>query len=95
MNRLTLLAASALVSCVLAAGPACAETVRDYSIPAGSLRDVLNAFATQSDQQIFVPGELVAGLRSPGLRGRYAPTVALDFLLRGTGRTHPVSTATS
>ena len=85
MNRLTLLAGSAFVSCVLAAGPVWAATVRDYNIQAGSLRDVLNAFATQSDQQIFVPGDLVAGLRSPGLRGRYAPPAALDLLLRGTG----------
>lgn len=87
MNRLNLLAGSALVACVLSAGAASAQEARDYNIAAGSLRDALNAFAAQSDQQIFVPGDLVAGLRSEGLRGRHAPTAALDLLLRGSGLT--------
>ncbi len=47
----------------------------------------LEFFATQSDQQIFFSGDLVAGLRSDGLWGRYAPSDALNALLRGSGLT--------
>lgn len=86
MSRTSLLSCSALVACVLAVGTtACAQEAREFNIPAGSLGDALNLFATQSDQQIFFTGDLVAGLRTPGLRGRYAPQEALNTLLRGSG----------
>ena len=88
MNRSSLLSCSALVACVLAVSTsACAQEAREFNIPAGSLRDALNLFATQSDQQIFFSGDLVAGLRSDGLWGRYAPSDALNALLRGSGLT--------
>ncbi|SJM45840.1 Coupling protein VirD4, ATPase required for T-DNA transfer [Brevundimonas diminuta 3F5N] len=64
---------------------ACAQEAREFNIPSGSLRDGLNLFATQSDQQILFSGEAVEGLRTPGLRGRYAPSAALDRMLAGTG----------
>ena len=86
MSRSSLLSCSALVACVLAVGTtACAQEAREFNIPAGSLGDALNLFATQSDQQIFFTGDLVAGLRTPGLRGRHAPPEALNTLLRGSG----------
>ncbi|CAM3013780.1 TonB-dependent receptor [Brevundimonas diminuta] len=88
MTRFNLLTGSALAACVMAVGGlASAQDLREYNIPAGALRDALNAFAAQSDQQIFASGELVAGLRSPGLRGRHTPAAALDALLRGSGLT--------
>lgn len=88
MNRMNPLTGSALAACVLAVGhPACAQQARDFDIAAGSLRDALNSFAAQSDQQIFFAGELVAGRRSDGLRGRYRPSDALEALLRGSGLT--------
>lgn len=88
MNRMNLLTGSALVACMIAAGqPACAQAARDFDIPAGALRDALNRYATQSDQQIFFTGDLVAGRRSEGLRGRHAPAEALEILLRGSGLT--------
>jgi len=86
MNRLNLLTTSALIACVIASsGAACAQEAREFNIPPGSLRDALNTYAAQSDQQIFFSADLVAGLRSQGLRGRYAPAEALDSLLRGSG----------
>ncbi len=86
MSRFSLLSGSALVACTLAiSGTACAQEAREFNIPPGSLGDALNQFATQSDQQIFFAGDMVAGLRTPGLRGRYAPPVALNTLLRGSG----------
>ncbi|NWE53556.1 TonB-dependent receptor [Brevundimonas sp. P7753] len=88
MSRLSLLSASALTACVaVIATSACAQEARDFNIPPGSLRDALNLFATQSDQQIFFTGDQVAGLSTSGLRGRYEPTAALDRLLAGTGLT--------
>ncbi|HWQ85383.1 TonB-dependent receptor [Brevundimonas sp.] len=86
MSRFSLLSGSALAACVLAVSTtACAQTAREFDIPPGSLRDGLNLFATQSDQQILFSGDLVAGLRTEGLRGRFAPSAALDRLLAGSG----------
>ncbi|MFJ6024273.1 TonB-dependent receptor domain-containing protein [Brevundimonas sp. NPDC092305] len=86
MNRLNLLSCSALVACVAAISPsACAQEARAFNIPAGPLGDALNAYATQSDQQILFSSSLVEGLRTQGLRGRYAPADALNRLLAGTG----------
>lgn len=86
MKRLSLVSASAIAACLFAASPpACAQEARAFNIPAGSLRDALNLFAAQSDQQILFSGDLVAGRRTGGLSGVYAPPAALDRLLAGTG----------
>lgn len=86
MSRLSLMSGSALVACVATiSGPAGAETAREFNIPAGPMGEALTLFATQADQQIFYSGDLVAGIRTAGLRGRYAPSRALDALLAGTG----------
>lgn len=86
MNRLRLLSGSAIIACAISiSATACAQDTREYNIPAGALGDALNAFATQSDQQIFFAGDLVVGLRSEGLRGRHTSTAALEKLLAGTG----------
>lgn len=88
MNRLSLLSGSALVACAASISvTACAQEARDFTIPSGSLRDALNLFAAQSDQQIMFSGDVVAGLRTDGLRGRHVPTEALALLLRGSGLT--------
>lgn len=86
MNRLSLLSCSALVACVAAVGTsACAQDVREFDIPAGSLGDALQQYATQSDQQLFYSGTLVVGLQTAGLRGRISSSDALNRLLMGTG----------
>ena len=86
MSRFSLLSGSALAACVLVlSAPASAQEARAFDIPAGSLGDALNLYAAQADQQIFFSGEMVAGLRSPGLRGRFTPAEALNRLLRGSG----------
>lgn len=89
MSRLRLLSGSAIIACAISisATAACGQDIRDYNIQAGDLGDALTAFATQSDQQIFFTGEIVAGLRTDGLRGRHTQTEALEKLLRGTGLT--------
>lgn len=86
MSRLGLLSGSAIIACAISiSATACAQDTREYNIPAGALGDALNAFATQSDQQIFFAGDLVVGLQTEGLRGRHTPTAALEKLLTGTG----------
>lgn len=86
MSRLGLLSGSAIIACAISiSATACAQDTREYNIPAGALGDALNAFATQSGQQIFFAGDIVVGLRSEGLRGRHTPTAALEKLLTGTG----------
>lgn len=86
MSRLSLMSGSAFVACSLAiATSACAQAVRDFDIPAGSLRDGLNTYAIQSDLQILFPAEMVQGLTTQGLKGRHAPRVAIDMLLEGSG----------
>lgn len=87
MNRVSLLCGCALATATFAAGPAGAEAARTYAIPAGSLADALNVYASQSDRQIFFSSALVEGLSSDGLTGRYGPDAALDRLLAGTGLT--------
>ncbi|WP_426020344.1 TonB-dependent receptor domain-containing protein [Brevundimonas sp. DWR2-3-1b1] len=76
------------VLALAAAAPASAQapqSARNYEIPAGSLRDVLNAFAAASDQQLFFESRLVDGKTSPGLSGAYTSAQALSRLLDGAG----------
>lgn len=86
MSRLSLLSCSAIVACAVSiSATACAQDAREFNIPAGPLRDALNLFATQSDRQIFFSGDLVVGLRTEGLSGRFTAQDALARLLSGTG----------
>ncbi|MEQ7154259.1 TonB-dependent receptor [Brevundimonas aurifodinae] len=88
MSRIHLLSGVAAVACfAVVSTSACAQSAREFNIPAGPMRGALTAFATQSDQQIFFTSELVEGLRSPGVSGRLEPTAALDRLLQGSGLT--------
>ncbi|OOG38234.1 TonB-dependent receptor [Rhodanobacter sp. C05] len=87
MGRYLLLAA--LGSAILAiAVPVSAHTppipTRQYAIAPGSLRDALDALATQGNAQIIYAPELVAGKRAPGISGRYTLINALRLLLTGT-----------
>ncbi|WP_421729106.1 TonB-dependent receptor domain-containing protein [Brevundimonas sp.] len=88
MSRNRLLSGSAIIACIASiSAQACAQAARDFDIPPGVLAESLNAFATQSNQQIFFAGDLVAGRRADGLRGRLVPSEALNRLLRGSGLT--------
>ncbi len=88
MNRFSFVSGAALAACVMTvSAPACAQEARTFDIAAGPLGDALNQYAAQSDQQIFYSGDMVAGLRTEGLRGRYKAPAALARLLAGTGLT--------
>ena len=86
MRRYSLLSGISVAACVIAVSTAaCAQSRRAFDIPPGDLAGALRAFATQSDQQIFFAADMVAGLRSPGVRGRLSSPVALDRILAGSG----------
>lgn len=88
MSRYSLLSGIAVATCVLAVSTmASAQAVKDFDIPAGSLRSALTAFAVQSDQQILFTSALVSGQRSEGITGQFEPGEALNRLLAGTGLT--------
>lgn len=83
----SLLAGVALapVAIVAVASDAQAQAARDFAIPAGALDAALVAYARQADVQMLYTADLVAGLQTPGLSGRYAPDAALTRLLAGSG----------
>ncbi|AHV94303.1 TonB-dependent siderophore receptor [Bordetella holmesii] len=58
---------------------------RDYSIPAGSLEQVLARFAAESGVLLASPPGLTAGRSSPGLSGNFSLPTALNAILAGTG----------
>ncbi|GAA0284945.1 TonB-dependent siderophore receptor [Pseudomonas rhodesiae] len=61
------------------------EEVRTYAIPAGSLDQALNRFASASGILLSVDATLTEGKRSAGLQGRYAVGAGLERLLAGSG----------
>ncbi|MBK1615511.1 TonB-dependent siderophore receptor [Rubrivivax gelatinosus] len=83
------LALAAALACTLPLAPALLPAAQaasaDYDIPAGPLETVLNRFGREAGILLSFPSELVAGQRSPGLRGRHEVGAALELLLRGTG----------
>ena len=61
-----------------------AEEVVAFDIPAQDLDSALTALADQADLEILFTSDQVAGLRTDGLAGRYAPGDALRRLLADT-----------
>lgn len=68
-----------------ALAPAAQAASITYDIPAGPLEPALNRFGREAGILLSFSSELVAGLRSPGLRGQHEVGVALERLLQGTG----------
>ncbi|MGE4307174.1 MAG: secretin and TonB N-terminal domain-containing protein [Novosphingobium sp.] len=60
---------------------------KSFSVAAQSLDDALALFGQQAGLQISAHGDLVRGLRSPGVSGTYSTAEALSRLLTGTGLT--------
>lgn len=78
-------AALALPNAALGQPSAQAQSVRNYSIPAGPLGPALNWLGRESGALITFSPELVAGMHSPGGRGSLSVDQALAALLAGTG----------
>lgn len=69
----------------LAAESAASAAGRDYAIPAGRLSDVLARFAATAGVQLVFDPQMLAGLNSNGLQGRYSVREGFDRLLAGSG----------
>lgn len=61
------------------------EALRAYNIPAGSLDQALNQFASASGILLSVDASLTQGKRTPGLQGSYGVGSGLERLLAGSG----------
>jgi iron complex outermembrane receptor protein len=61
------------------------EPIFDFTIPAGSLSDALLQFSETSGQRVLFNADLVRGINSNGLQGRFAAQQALEKLLNGSG----------
>ena len=80
--------ASAICSLILmSAAFARAEdpTPREFDIQPQSLAAALSDFARQADQEILFAPQLVVEKNFGGIRGTYAPLIALQEMLEGTG----------
>lgn len=69
----------------LAAEPASSTASQEYAIPAGRLSDVLAQFAATSGVALSFDPQMLAGLRSNGLQGRYSVREGFDHLLASSG----------
>lgn len=69
----------------LAAEPANSAASQEYAIPAGRLSDVLAQFAATSGVALSFDPQMLAGLSSNGLQGRYSVREGFDQLLAGSG----------
>lgn len=58
---------------------------RDYSIPAGTLEEVLVQYGREAGIVLLFKPEVASGLHSNGLQGRHAVRDGLDALLAGSG----------
>jgi len=57
----------------------------DYQIGSQTLDKALISFSLKSGLQVVADGKLTAGVKSPGVSGRFLPEQALQKLLAGTG----------
>ena len=62
--------------------------VIEFAIPPQRLASALQAFAEVTNLQVSYPSEMAGDRMSPGVRGAYTPTMALEELLASTGLTY-------
>jgi iron complex outermembrane receptor protein len=74
----------ALALAVSAASATTAAEPRTFHVPAGELKQALDAYVSQSGVQLFYRVDQVRGVRSKGANGSLAPEDALARLLAGT-----------
>jgi outer membrane receptor protein involved in Fe transport len=77
--------ARVLAAAALALAPAAWAQQRTFDIPATDAASALPEYARQAGVQIVAPGEQLAGVRTPAVRGSMDAHAALRMLLVGTG----------
>jgi iron complex outermembrane receptor protein len=88
MRFVTLMAAITLSTSVAAAGNSILHKKWPTDIPPETLRLALQTVAKVQRLQLVYSADLVRGVRTPGLHGRWTTEEALGKLLRGTGLTY-------
>lgn len=83
----TLATALATTTCIIAYATPAAAQEREYNIPAGSLKQALDAFVKQSGRQVVYRADEVKSARSNGARGSFDAQDALAAILAGSGFT--------
>ena len=83
---LSALAVGCLLVCQSLAAYA-AEKKLKIDLPAGAASESLQEFAKQSRLQIIYPSDLLAGIRAPKIKGRYAPDEVFALILENTDLT--------
>ncbi len=78
----------------LATAAAADEVRKDFDIPAGEAGPALRQFATATGRETLFAAEIVRGVKTPAVKGRYTAAEALEALLAGTGLTAAVDPAT-
>lgn len=89
LATLRLLCGAAILACAAPqaaaqATQATAAQQRQYAIPAGPLDNALSALGATAGVMVAADPALTAGLRTPGLNGRYSVSEGLARLLAGT-----------
>ncbi|HVP83827.1 MAG TPA: TonB-dependent receptor [Rhizomicrobium sp.] len=82
MTRTGFLAGAAIAA--LLSAPAIAEGI---DVPAGGLKDALNAYAAQTGVHVFYAESLIKGAQTKGFKGDLPADQALSRILAGTGLT--------
>lgn len=82
-----LLAATVSLTSVAAAaqGEVRSVAVRNYTVPAGTMKGALDAWARQSGRQLVYRAADISSLRSDGVRGRFADLAALNIIIARSG----------
>lgn len=80
-------AALACGVCIVAIATPAQAQMREYRVPAGSLKAALDTYARQSGRQVIYKVDEVRRARSPGASGNISAEAALDSILSGTGFT--------
>lgn len=78
-------AALASTVCIMALATPAQAQERQFNIPAGSLKSVLDAYGRQAGRPIIYKADEVRGVRSKGYRGASTAQAALDAILANTG----------
>ena len=64
---------------------AIADSTFRFNIPAEDLGSALKALGAAANEQVLFSEEVVAGLRSPELKGEFTTNAAISILLKGSG----------
>ena len=74
-----------VAACALACSAAASGDIHQFDIPAGDAEDTIAVFSQQSLRLILAPGDALAGVKTPAVRGTFATAAALSLLFKDTG----------